>query len=177
MAFLTSTMKKKHMIIYAVLVISGFPFVMYKLMSLERESENNIAILLETIKKQKIDYVQFEFGTFPFGRSNIVCKVSDKDKLSVFEILLSKVDSKHKSGHISPTLEFSIDIGFVENKKKQYLGWIYNKHPNDIYLETSLWKATDSGSYKRKASGYIRVPGAAAWVNERQQECLNNRDL
>lgn len=84
----------------------------------------------------------------------------------------SKVDSKHKGGHMLPTLEFRIDVSFAENKKKEYLGWIYNKHPDDIYLETSLYEAMDNGSYKRKASGGIRIPGAATWINERQQECF-----
>ncbi len=118
-----------------------------------------------------------EFGDFPFKRNNMLCKVNMVDDLSTIDSYLRKAELQSQSGHVLPLLEFEMHLEYSSGSTTALMGWIYDIHPNDIYLQWSLWEEQngEKESYHRAASPPMRIPGAGPWIRQFREKCSTTK--
>ena len=118
-----------------------------------------------------ISHARVEFGDFPFRRNNIRCRVNNTEDLRVLASYLEKAELRSQSGHVLPLLEFEMHLQFASGAQSGFLGWIYDAHPNDIFLQSSLWEKEEEGIYHRDASPPIKISKAGPWIQHLLEQC------
>lgn len=125
--------------------------------------------------EQGVASARIEFGDFPVRRNNVICEITSKDDLKAMMSYLRDADLIQKRGHVIPLLAFEMELQLVSGVQPRYLGWIYDGHPNDVFIERTLWHGNENGTYKRNASTPIRIPNAASWIRQTQKRCISTR--
>ena len=139
-----------------------------------KESETWLVGLHQELKKG-IVAASIEFGDFPLKRDTVICEIKIQDNLKTLGSYLEKAELRSHKGHVLPELEFEIHLEFLGGGEEKLLGWVLDGHPNDIFLERTIWEEKEAGKYSRRGSHSIKISNAASWIKEIQQECIKTK--
>ena len=151
----------------AVILLAFFLFLWVE----KKESEAWLAQFHQELG-MGVSLAHIEFGDFPARRNNVICAIQDQNELKTLVSYLENSELRSNKGHVLPVLEFEIDFELSTGSHRRLLGWILDGHPNDIFLERTLWQPKKDGVYSRQGSHSIKISGAATWIMSVHNQCI-----
>ncbi len=98
--------------------------------------------------------------------------LKDQQKIQNIVQALEGVSRETAPLPLTPQIKFQLVFNYPNGLQTDLLGTIYEKYPDDVYLERNLWEKTGNNSYSYQPQNDLYWPDRGPWARDNLKDAL-----